>query len=118
VIALRGSVVSGGRVCDGVSDHGFMCVWRCQYSSDGYYTCQHYPASLDYETADADSFASWGVDYLKWVTRLEGGLVGCAGAGELGDTTSSFPGSDVLLTSSRSPHPDLLQSTDRLGSQP
>jgi alpha-galactosidase len=36
------------------------------YSSAGTATCQGLPASLDHETADARSFASWGVDYLKY----------------------------------------------------
>jgi alpha-galactosidase len=35
------------------------------YSSDGDKTCQGRPASLHHETADANSFAGWGVDYLK-----------------------------------------------------
>lgn len=36
------------------------------YSSAGTKTCAGYPASLDHEVADARSFASWGVDYLKY----------------------------------------------------
>ncbi|TDQ04595.1 NPCBM/NEW2 domain-containing protein [Labedaea rhizosphaerae] len=36
------------------------------YSSAGTATCQGLPASLDHETADARSFASWDVDYLKY----------------------------------------------------
>jgi len=36
------------------------------YSSAGYETCQGRPASLGHETTDANSFASWGVDYLKY----------------------------------------------------
>jgi len=36
------------------------------YSSAGYETCQGLPASLGYEQQDANSFASWGVDYLKY----------------------------------------------------
>jgi alpha-galactosidase len=35
------------------------------YSSAGTMTCGHYPASLGYEAIDAETFASWGVDYLK-----------------------------------------------------
>ncbi|KAJ3210488.1 hypothetical protein HDU67_005253 [Dinochytrium kinnereticum] len=35
------------------------------YSSAGTYTCQGRPGSLNYETQDAISYASWGVDYLK-----------------------------------------------------
>ncbi|KAH7361077.1 melibiase [Rhexocercosporidium sp. MPI-PUGE-AT-0058] len=36
------------------------------YSSAGEMTCARYAGSLDYETNDAISFASWDVDYLKY----------------------------------------------------
>ncbi|WP_103350135.1 ricin-type beta-trefoil lectin domain protein [Amycolatopsis sp. CA-128772] len=36
------------------------------YESAGTETCQHYPGSLGHEQADANLFASWGVDYLKY----------------------------------------------------
>lgn len=36
------------------------------YSDAGYYTCQKQPGSLGHEQADADTFAYWGVDYLKY----------------------------------------------------
>ncbi|EPS27571.1 putative alpha-galactosidase [Penicillium oxalicum 114-2] len=36
------------------------------YSSAGTKTCAGYPASLGMETTDANTFASWGVDYLKY----------------------------------------------------
>ncbi|WP_222853583.1 NPCBM/NEW2 domain-containing protein [Fodinicola acaciae] len=36
------------------------------YSSAGTATCAGFPASLDHETDDANSFAAWGVDYLKY----------------------------------------------------
>ena len=36
------------------------------YSCAGVQTCAGYPASYDYEFRDADTFASWGVDYLKY----------------------------------------------------
>ncbi|KAA8642902.1 glycoside hydrolase family 27 protein [Aspergillus tanneri] len=36
------------------------------YSSAGTQTCAGYPASLGYETIDAQAFADWGVDYLKY----------------------------------------------------
>lgn len=35
------------------------------YSSAGTYTCAQYAGSLGYEKIDADTFARWGVDYLK-----------------------------------------------------
>ncbi|KAB8233407.1 hypothetical protein ETB97_001359 [Aspergillus alliaceus] len=36
------------------------------YSSAGTETCAGYPASLGYEKVDAESFAEWGIDYLKY----------------------------------------------------
>jgi hypothetical protein len=36
------------------------------YSSAGVFTCGRYPGSLGNEQKDADVFASWGVDYLKY----------------------------------------------------
>ncbi|XP_057850454.2 alpha-galactosidase [Cryptomeria japonica] len=36
------------------------------YSDAGYYTCQKQPGSLGHEQVDADTFASWGLDYLKY----------------------------------------------------
>lgn len=35
------------------------------YSSAGDTTCASYPGSLGYEDVDAQTFAEWGVDYLK-----------------------------------------------------
>lgn len=35
------------------------------YTAESTETCAGYPASLNYETLDAQTFASWGVDYLK-----------------------------------------------------
>ena len=36
------------------------------YSAMGVRTCAGYPASFDREFLDAETFASWGVDYLKY----------------------------------------------------
>jgi len=36
------------------------------YEDAGAATCAGYPGSLGHETTDANSFASWGVDYLKY----------------------------------------------------
>ena len=36
------------------------------YESAGTATCQGYPGSLNHERQDANSFASWGIDYLKY----------------------------------------------------
>ena len=40
------------------------------YSDAGTYTCGRYAGSLGHETQDAQTFASWGVDYLKYVSSL------------------------------------------------
>ena len=50
------------------------------YSCDGYFTCAAYPGSFDYEFIDAETFAEWGVDYLKYdncykPTSVEGRLL-------------------------------------------
>lgn len=36
------------------------------YSDAGRYTCGGYEGSLGHETVDAQTFADWGVDYLKY----------------------------------------------------
>ena len=36
------------------------------YSSNGTYTCEDMPASLGNEALDADTFASWGIEYFKY----------------------------------------------------
>ncbi|MFI6151620.1 glycoside hydrolase family 27 protein [Kitasatospora sp. NPDC051170] len=36
------------------------------YESAGLQTCAGFPGSLGHETTDAQSFAAWGVDYLKY----------------------------------------------------
>ena len=36
------------------------------YSSPGPYDCAGYPTSYAHERQDADSFAKWGIDYLKY----------------------------------------------------
>ena len=35
------------------------------YTDAGYYTCQGRPGSFGHERQDAETYASWGVDYLK-----------------------------------------------------
>ena len=46
------------------------------YSSAGYLTCAKYPASLGKEDIDAQTFADWGVDYLKYDNCYNGGQAG------------------------------------------
>lgn len=44
------------------------------YSSPGPRTCATYPASYGHEVQDAKTFASWGVDYLKYDWCSAGGI--------------------------------------------
>lgn len=46
------------------------------YSDAGKYTCGGYAGSLGYETVDANTFASWGVDYLKYDNCYNEGQAG------------------------------------------
>ncbi|KAL8681997.1 MAG: hypothetical protein Q9186_001939 [Xanthomendoza sp. 1 TL-2023] len=50
-------------VADKLHDMGLLFG---MYSSAGMYTCAQFPASLGHETLDAQTFADWGVDYLKY----------------------------------------------------
>ncbi|KAK1254403.1 hypothetical protein MKX08_008398 [Trichoderma sp. CBMAI-0020] len=52
-----------GAVADALHEQGFLFG---MYSSAGEMTCARYAGSLDHEEADAQSFADWGVDYLKY----------------------------------------------------
>ncbi|KAK8617508.1 hypothetical protein V6N13_080420 [Hibiscus sabdariffa] len=45
------------------------------YSDAGYFTCtRKMPGSLGHEEQDAKTFASWGIDYLKYDNCYNGGL--------------------------------------------
>ena len=46
------------------------------YSSAGEMTCARYEGSLDHETSDAESFASWGIDFLKYDNCYHMGRMG------------------------------------------
>jgi alpha-galactosidase len=46
------------------------------YSDAGKYTCGGYAGSLGYETVDANTWASWGVDYLKYDNCYNEGYAG------------------------------------------
>ncbi|KAI9691396.1 MAG: hypothetical protein M1820_009684 [Bogoriella megaspora] len=58
------------------------------YSSAGTFTCGRYPGSLGYETEDADLWASWGVDYLKYDN--------CFNQGQSGTPKLSFDRYNVM----------------------
>ncbi|KAF2725802.1 glycoside hydrolase family 27 protein [Polychaeton citri CBS 116435] len=48
------------------------------YSSAGEYTCAQYAGSLGHETNDANTFAGWGVDWLKYDNCFNDGQSGNA----------------------------------------
>jgi hypothetical protein len=66
------------------------------YTAESPTTCAGYPASLDHETLDANTFASWGVDYLKVRGRQGGGPCGGGGVAE-------FPRLATRRTRTRAP---------------
>jgi alpha-galactosidase len=45
------------------------------YSDAGFYTCQRRPGGLFYEDIDAQTYASWGVDYLKYDNCYSGSVM-------------------------------------------
>ena len=64
-------------VADYIHDKGLKFG---MYSCAGQRTCADYPGSFDHEFLDAETFASWGVDYLKYdfcykPTGLDGSLL-------------------------------------------
>jgi alpha-galactosidase len=48
------------------------------YSSAGIFTCGRFPGSLGFEQKDADLWASWDVDYLKYDNCFNQGQSGTA----------------------------------------
>lgn len=44
------------------------------YSSAGTKTCAGYPGSLGFEEQDAQQYAKWGIDYLKYDNCYNGGV--------------------------------------------
>ena len=44
------------------------------YSSAGFTACNGFPGSFGHEEADAQRFADWGVDYLKYDNCADGGV--------------------------------------------
>ncbi|KAF2177860.1 glycoside hydrolase family 27 protein [Zopfia rhizophila CBS 207.26] len=58
------------------------------YSSAGVFTCGRYPGSLGYEQQDANLWANWGVDYLKYDN--------CFNQGQSGTPKISFDRYNVM----------------------
>lgn len=59
------------------------------YSSPGPYTCQNFVGSLGYEKQDADQYAKWGFDLLKYDLCSGRGCLSC-----LKDQGAPYPQSD------------------------
>lgn len=78
------------------------------YEDRGSATCSGYPGSYGHETVDANTFASWGVDYLKYdncnavgdlqtdYTKMRNALDSCGRAIVFSMCSWSFPGTWVL----------------------
>ena len=74
--ALRERDKDGRLVCDPIKfPHGMKYLADYihskglkfgMYSCCGMMTCQSFPSSFNYEYIDAETFASWGVDFLKY----------------------------------------------------
>lgn len=81
-------------IADSLHQQGFKFG---MYSSAGTQTCGYYEGSLGHEQADANSFASWGVDYLKYDN--------CNNEGQSGTQELSYKRyktmSDALLATGR-----------------
>jgi alpha-galactosidase len=68
---------------DGVADYVHARGLKLGiYESAGSETCAHYPGSLGHETVDAQTFADWGVDYLKYDN--------CGDKGDYPDTKQGY----------------------------
>lgn len=62
-------VANSSRSPSGMHALGGFLHWRGltfgHYTAEARTTCGHYPASMEHEEVDAQTFASWGVDFLK-----------------------------------------------------
>ena len=67
------------------------------YSSAGTLTCAHRAGSLGYEEIDAQDWASWGVDYLKYDNCENEGIDGKKRYKAMGDALAST-GRDIFYS--------------------
>ena len=59
------------------------------YADFGTYTCGGYPGSQGFLKIDAETFAAWGVDYVKmdgeiYALRVHNYRIGCSGDASFG----------------------------------
>ncbi|KAL1631826.1 hypothetical protein SLS56_004188 [Neofusicoccum ribis] len=86
LVPIKDKFPNGMRyVADKIHDLGLKFG---MYSSAGIFTCGRYPGSLGYEQKDADVFAEWAVDYLKYDN--------CYNQGESGTPKLSFDRYNVM----------------------
>ena len=75
------------------------------YSSNGTHTCEDYPATLRNERIDAETFASWGIEYFKYdfchnvpIPSIAPWIIGVGFAKEgAGDTFAYYTSKDMKL---------------------
>lgn len=74
------------------------------YSSNGTYTCEDYPASLRNERIDAETIASWGVEYFKYdfchnvpIPSIAPRIIAVSFAKDNGELIASFKSDQVQL---------------------
>ncbi|KAL7821051.1 glycoside hydrolase family 27 protein [Trichoderma gracile] len=95
-------------LADVLHEKGFLFG---MYSSAGEMTCARYAGSLDHEEADAASFASWGVDYLKYDNCYHKGRFGtplislCSWGEDYVHTWGGSIANSWRTTSARAPTP-------------
>jgi alpha-galactosidase len=67
------------------------------YSSAGSKTCAGFPGSLGYETKDAEVYAEWGVDYLKYDNCFNEGVAATVRYGAMSDALMAT-GRDIFYS--------------------
>lgn len=75
------------------------------YSSNGTYTCEDYPASLRNERIDAETIASWGVEYFKYdfchnvpIPSIAPRIIAVSVAAQDGEVIAKFNSQQVQLS--------------------
>ena len=77
------------------------------YSDAGSYTCGLYEGSLGHEKVDAETFAAWGIDYLKYDN--------CYNEGQAGDQLISRNRFNVMSEALNATGRSILYSMDNWG---
>jgi len=72
ILAANGKFTDMKAMCDDLHARGFKAGI---YSSPGPQTCAGYTGSLDHEQQDAETYAKWGFDYLKYDLCSYGNMI-------------------------------------------